>query len=73
MYASKTGLSAQEHWDFYLAYNLFRMAAILDGIARRALDGNAAAADAVETGKKARPLAEIGWHYAQRYQTARRS
>ncbi len=73
MYARKTGLSAQEHWDFYLAYNLFRMAAILDGIARRALDGNAAAADAVETGKKARPLAEIGWHYAQRYASSRRS
>ena len=68
MYAKKTGLSAQEHWDFYIAYNLFRMAAILDGIARRALDGNAASADAVETGKKARPLAEIGWRYAQRYQ-----
>ena len=67
MYANKTGLSAQEHWDFYMAYNLFRMAAILDGIARRALDGNAASADAVETGKKARPLAEIGWRYAQRY------
>ena len=71
MYADKTGLHAQEHWDFYMAYNLFRMAAILDGIARRALDGNAAAADAVETGKKARPLAEIGWKYAQRYQAGR--
>ena len=71
LYANKTGLSAQEHWDFYIAYNLFRMAAILDGIARRALDGNAAAADAVETGKKARPLAEIGWKYAQRYQAGR--
>ena len=71
MYAQKTGLSAHEHWDFYIAFNLFRMAAILDGIARRALDGNAAAADAVETGKKARPLAEIGWHYAQRYDSSR--
>ena len=73
MYANKTGLSAQAHWDFYMAYNLFRMAAILDGIARRALDGNAAADDAVETGKKARPLAEIGWHYAQRYASSRRA
>ena len=72
-YAHQTGLRVQENWDFYLAYNLFRMAAILDGIARRALDGNAAAADAVETGKKARPLAEIGWHYAQRYASSRRS
>ena len=73
IYAKKTGLSARKHWDFYIAYNLFRMAAILDGIARRALDGNAAAADAVETGKKARPLAEIGWRYAQRYASSRRA
>ncbi len=71
-YSEVTGFSGLEHWDFYIAYNLFRMAAILQGIARRAIDGTASSSDAIETGKKARPLAEIGWKYAQRYQAAKR-
>lgn len=71
-YSQITGFDGLEHWDFYIAYNLFRMAAILQGIARRAVDGTAASADAIETGSKARPLAEIGWKYAQRYQAAKR-
>ncbi|QHE83862.1 phosphotransferase family protein [Hydrogenophaga sp. BPS33] len=60
-----------EHWDYYMAYNLFRMAAILHGIAQRAADGTAAGADAVETGSKAAPLASIGWERAQRYAASR--
>jgi aminoglycoside phosphotransferase (APT) family kinase protein len=71
MYATATGREATEHWDFYLAYNLFRLAAILHGIAQRAADGNATADDAVETGRKAAPLAELGWQCAQRYAAAR--
>lgn len=71
MYTETTGVQGIEHWDFYIAYNLFRIAAILQGIARRAADGTAAAADAEETGTKARPLADIGWQYAQRYQRSR--
>lgn len=66
-YARATGRTKIEHWDFYLAYNLFRMSAILQGIAQRAHDGNATAPDAVETGRKAQPLADIGWACAQRY------
>ena len=72
MYAQATGRDPAEHWEFYLAYNLFRMAAILHGIAQRAADGNAAADDAVETGRKAGPLAELGWQCAQRYEASRR-
>lgn len=67
MYARATGRNPAEHWDFYLAYNLFRMSAILQGIAQRAADGNATADDAVETGRKAGPLAELGWQCALRY------
>jgi len=66
-YEQATGRAAAEHWDFYIAYNLFRMAAILHGIAQRATEGNAAAADAEETGRKAGPLADLGWLAAQRY------
>ena len=66
-YATATGRQPAEHWDFYMAYNLFRMAAILRGIGQRAADGTAAAEDAVETAAKADPLAEIGWACAKRY------
>jgi len=69
-YAQLTGRSEIAHWDFYMAYNLFRMAAILQGIAQRAHDGTANAPDALETGQKAQPLAEIGWQCARRYQAS---
>jgi len=54
-----------EHWDFYLAYNLFRLAAILQGIMKRAVEGTASNAKAVDAGRRARPLAELGWRIAQ--------
>ncbi len=52
------------NWDFYLAYNMFRLAAILQGIAKRVVDGTAANARAADAGKRARPLAEMGWAIA---------
>jgi aminoglycoside phosphotransferase (APT) family kinase protein len=51
-------------WNFYLAYNLFRLAAILQGIARRVVDGIASSAQARATGAGARPLAELAWQFA---------
>lgn len=70
MYIDATGRDPTRHWDFYMAYNLFRISAILHGIAQRAADGTAAAVDAVETGQKAAPLAELGWQCALRYDAA---
>jgi aminoglycoside phosphotransferase (APT) family kinase protein len=64
-YCRRTGRDAIEGWEFYLVYSLFRIAAILQGIAKRAIDGTAAGADAVEQGKLARPLAEQAWQLAQ--------
>lgn len=64
LYAASTAREIPKDWDFYLAFNLFRMAAILHGIGERALAGTAAATDAVETGRKAGPIAEIGWQRA---------
>ncbi len=52
-------------WNFYLAYNMFRIAAILQGIAKRVEAGTAASAQAVSSGAGARPLAELAWKYAQ--------
>ena len=64
-YCARTGLSQLPHFDFYLAFSLFRMAAILQGIWRRVQDGNASAADAADVGAKAAPLAAIGWDIAR--------
>jgi aminoglycoside phosphotransferase (APT) family kinase protein len=52
-------------WNFYLAYNLFRMAGILQGIARRVVDGTASSAQARQAAAGARPLAEMGWRIAR--------
>ena len=48
-------------WNFYLAYNLFRLASITQGIARRVVDGTAASAQARATGAATRPLAQMAW------------
>ena len=68
-YCRRTGRDTARtlaHWDFYLAYNLFRLAAILQGIKKRAVDGTASSAQALEQGQHVRPLAELGWQFAQR-------
>jgi aminoglycoside phosphotransferase (APT) family kinase protein len=65
-YCRRTGRESIPHWEFYLAFGFFRIAAILQGIAKRAQIGTAASAQAVETGKRARPMAELGWQAAQR-------
>jgi aminoglycoside phosphotransferase (APT) family kinase protein len=54
------------HWDFYLAYNLFRIAAILQGILKRVVDGTAASAHARDAGSRARPMAELGWKMVEK-------
>lgn len=58
-------------WEVYLIYNLFRLAAILQGIAKRVEDGTAAHATARETGAKARPIGELAWRRAQEHLGAR--
>ncbi len=52
-------------WNFYLAYNLFRIAGILQGIAKRVEAGTASSAQARQSAAGARPLAEMGWRMAQ--------
>src|SRR3954469_17809801 len=68
MYCKRTGREGieQSHWDFYLAYNLFRIAAILQGIAKRVVDGTAASAHARDAGSRARPMAELGWKQVEK-------
>lgn len=65
-YAKARGLPPIEHFDFYLAYNLFRLAAIAQGIAKRVLEGTAASAKAAEQGALAATVAALGWSFAER-------
>ena len=53
-------------WDYYLAYNLFRITGITQGIMKRVVDGTAASAHALEAGSKAPVLAELGWQQVER-------
>ena len=64
-YEKQIGRPIVQHWRFLMAYNLFRISAILHGISKRALDGNANASDATENGKKAGALADLGWACTQ--------
>lgn len=63
--AGNDAQAMQADWNFYLAYNMFRLAGILQGIAKRVEDGTASSAKAREAGAGARPLAEMGWALAQ--------
>jgi len=65
-YCRRTGRETIPDWEFFMVYGIFRIAAILQGIAKRALDGTAAASDATELGAKARPLAELAWEIARK-------
>jgi aminoglycoside phosphotransferase (APT) family kinase protein len=65
LYCERTGRTGIPQWNFYLAFSLFRLAAILQGVWRRSQVGQASGADAEIVGAKAHPLAEIGWRIAR--------
>jgi aminoglycoside phosphotransferase (APT) family kinase protein len=67
-YCRRTGRSeiSKTDWEYYMVFNMFRLVGILQGITKRALLGNAASADAAETGKRTRPLAEQAWQLVER-------
>lgn len=70
-YCRHAGRSDIGNWGFYIAYNLFRSASIVQGIMKRALDGTASNPHAVEEGRKARPMAELGWKIAEQVMNER--
>jgi len=63
-YSAGTGLSAGKHWPFYLAFNFFRLAAIAQGVYKRAQQGNASSDQALHAGAMTRAIAELGWRAA---------
>jgi aminoglycoside phosphotransferase (APT) family kinase protein len=52
--------------DWYFAYNLFRLAGIVQGIKKRVLDGTASHAQAEEMAARVPMLASAAWSFAQR-------
>ena len=68
LYCERTGLATPEQlkadWNFYMAYNMFRIAAILQGIAKRVEAGTASSAQAVSSAAGAKPLAQMAWKFA---------
>ena len=67
-YCRRTGRAGipEREWEYYMAYNMFRIAAIAQGVMARALQGNASSAEALQTGRAARPLAELAWSQVER-------
>jgi aminoglycoside phosphotransferase (APT) family kinase protein len=65
-YERHVGRRVTGNWNFYLSYNLFRLAAIIQGIVKRAQIGTASNAQAREYGGLVRPLAQLGWSFAER-------
>jgi aminoglycoside phosphotransferase (APT) family kinase protein len=60
-YLRRTGRAAIPEWNFYLAFSMFRLASILQGVYARGLQGNAASAYALQRGAAARLIADRAW------------
>lgn len=65
-YIEKAGLDHTPDLDWYLAYNQFRIAAILQGIKKRVIDGTASSAQAEQMAQRVIPLAQAAWEYAKK-------
>ena len=60
-YCRRTGRPDVENWDFYLAFSLFRLASIAQGVYKRGLDGNASSEQAMTYGLICQLLAQLAW------------
>ena len=65
-YCSFAGRDGIENWLFYVAFNLFRSAGIIQGVYKRGLDGNASSESALEYAGAARERSELAWSIVQR-------
>jgi aminoglycoside phosphotransferase (APT) family kinase protein len=58
-YCERTGIDRIDNFGFYVAFSFFRLAAIIQGVAKRAVDGNASNKKAAELGQYVKPMAEL--------------
>jgi len=64
-YCELTGRESVSDLNWYFAFNLFRLAGIIQGIKKRAIDGNASSAQASEAGSQVPFLAQRAWEFAR--------
>ena len=64
-YCRRTGRDGVPDWNFYLAFSMFRLASILQGVYARGLQGNAASTYALQRGAAAKLIADKAWEIAQ--------
>jgi aminoglycoside phosphotransferase (APT) family kinase protein len=60
---------APGEWEYYMAFGMFRLVGILQGVMARALQGNASNQNALDAGRRARPLAETAWRQVEQLMT----
>jgi aminoglycoside phosphotransferase (APT) family kinase protein len=65
-YSARSGVPVADKLDWYFAYNLFRLAGIVQGIKKRVIDGTASSANAAEMAKRVPTLAEAAWAFAEK-------
>ncbi|XP_025054611.1 acyl-CoA dehydrogenase family member 10 isoform X5 [Alligator sinensis] len=63
-YCGHMGIPPIEGWNFYMAFSFFRVAAILQGVYKRSLTGQASSATAESGGKQAESMADLAWDFA---------
>ncbi|KAM9746666.1 acyl-CoA dehydrogenase family member 10 isoform 3-T3 [Dama dama] len=64
MYCLHMGIPPAENWNFYVAFSFFRIAAILQGVYKRSLTGQASSATAKQTGKLTEFMSNLAWDFA---------
>jgi aminoglycoside phosphotransferase (APT) family kinase protein len=63
-YSARTGRDGVDDVNFCLAYNMFRLSSIIQGVYARSLQGNASSPAAKEMGTQVKPLAALAWSFA---------
>ena len=61
MYCRRTGRKSIDHWNYYVAFSLYRLAAIAQGVYVRGLQGNSSNPDSVKMSRSPRERAELAW------------
>uniref|UniRef100_H3AVJ6 Acyl-CoA dehydrogenase family member 10 n=1 Tax=Latimeria chalumnae TaxID=7897 RepID=H3AVJ6_LATCH len=64
LYCQNMGIQTIKNWNFYMAFSFFKVAAILQGVYKRSLIGQASSANAEGTGKLAERIADLAWDFA---------
>jgi len=65
-YCERRGIDNIPNWPFYVAFSFFRLAAILQGVLKRAIDGNASSQKAFDYGALAPQLAEMAVEFIEK-------